>query len=61
MSPREAMAVDPQMRLSLVTAYEALERAGFVGDRTLSTKSERVGVWIGQAGTFVTLLMSETY
>lgn len=49
MSPREAMAVDPQMRLSLVTAYEALERAGFVGDRTLSTKSERIGVFYGQA------------
>lgn len=49
MSPREAMAVDPQMRLSLVTAYEALERSGFVANRTQSTKSERIGTYYGQA------------
>lgn len=49
MSPREAMAVDPQMRLSLVTAYEALENAGFIGNRTLSTKLQRIGTWYGQA------------
>lgn len=49
MSPREAMAVDPQMRLSLVTAYEALERAGFVGNRTPSTKLQRIGTYYGQA------------
>jgi monodictyphenone polyketide synthase len=49
MSPREAMAVDPQMRLSLVTAYEALEKAGFVGNRTLSTKLQRIGTYYGQA------------
>ncbi|KAK4496177.1 hypothetical protein PRZ48_012157 [Zasmidium cellare] len=49
MSPREAQAVDPQMRLSLVTAYEALERSGFVGNRTFSTKLERIGTYFGQA------------
>lgn len=49
MSPREAMAVDPQMRLSLVTAYEALEQAGFVANRTFSTKLERIGTYYGQA------------
>jgi monodictyphenone polyketide synthase len=49
MSPREAKAVDPQMRLSLVTAYEALERAGFVGNRTFSTKLQRIGTYYGQA------------
>ena len=49
MSPREAMGVDPQMRLSLVTAYEALERSGFVANRTLSTRSERIGTYYGQA------------
>lgn len=49
MSPREAMAVDPQMRLSLVTAYEALEKAGFVGNRTFSTKLQRIGTYYGQA------------
>lgn len=49
MSPREAMAVDPQMRLSLVTAYEALERAGYVANRTQSTKLQRIGTYYGQA------------
>ncbi|KAG5980256.1 Type I Iterative PKS [Claviceps digitariae] len=49
MSPRESQTVDPQMRLSLVTAYEALEQAGFVGNRTDSTKLERVGTFYGQA------------
>ncbi len=49
MSPREALAVDPQMRLSMVTAYEALERSGFVANRTLSTRSERIGTYYGQA------------
>ena len=49
MSPREALAVDPQMRLSLVTAYEALEQSGFVGNRTSSTKLERIGTFYGQA------------
>jgi monodictyphenone polyketide synthase len=49
MSPREAQVVDPQMRLTLVTAYEALERAGFVGDRTSATQLPRIGTWYGQA------------
>ncbi|TQW02705.1 polyketide synthase [Cordyceps javanica] len=49
MSPREALAVDPQMRLMLVTAYEALEKAGFIGNRTLSTKLDRIGTYFGQA------------
>ncbi|KAG6016303.1 hypothetical protein E4U43_003912, partial [Claviceps pusilla] len=49
MSPRESQTTDPQMRLSLVTAYEALEQAGFVGNRTDSTKLERVGTYYGQA------------
>lgn len=49
MSPREAQVVDPQMRLALVTAYEALEQSGFVGDRTPSTRLERVGTYYGQA------------
>ena len=31
MSPREAEQTDPMQRLALVTAYEALERAGYVG------------------------------
>ncbi|KAH7396389.1 putative polyketide synthase [Pyrenochaeta sp. MPI-SDFR-AT-0127] len=49
MSPREAQVVDPQMRLSLVTAFEALERAGYVGNRTASTQLERIGTFYGQA------------
>lgn len=49
MSPRESQVVDPQMRLSLVTAYEALEQAGFVANRTASTRSERIGTFYGQA------------
>ncbi|ETI19899.1 hypothetical protein G647_08914 [Cladophialophora carrionii CBS 160.54] len=49
MSPREAQVADPQMRLALVTAFEALERAGYVGNRTSSTKLERIGTYYGQA------------
>ncbi|KAH0344598.1 putative polyketide synthase, partial [Aureobasidium melanogenum] len=49
MSPREAQTVDPQMRLALVTAYEALEQAGCVGGRTAATQLQRVGTWYGQA------------
>ncbi|PHH61729.1 hypothetical protein CDD81_8021 [Ophiocordyceps australis] len=32
MSPREALQTDPMQRLALVTAYEALETAGFTSD-----------------------------
>ncbi|KAF2723085.1 putative polyketide synthase [Polychaeton citri CBS 116435] len=49
MSPREAQVVDPQMRLALVTAYEALERSGYVGDRTAATLLQRIGTYYGQA------------
>ncbi|OBT74264.1 Type I Iterative Polyketide synthase (PKS) [Pseudogymnoascus sp. 05NY08] len=49
MSPRESQAVDPQMRLALVTAYEALERAGYVGNRTAATQLQRIGTYYGQA------------
>ena len=49
MSPRESQVVDPQMRLALVTAYEALERAGYVGNRTAVTQLQRVGTYYGQA------------
>ncbi|KAI9727729.1 MAG: Non-reducing polyketide synthase PKS8-1 [Chrysothrix sp. TS-e1954] len=49
MSPREAQVVDPQMRLSLVTAYEALEQSGYVGNRTAATQSQRIGTYYGQA------------
>ncbi|KAL5041470.1 hypothetical protein BDW71DRAFT_217836 [Aspergillus fruticulosus] len=49
MSPRESQVVDPQMRLALVTAYEALERAGYVGNRTAATRLQRIGTFYGQA------------
>ncbi|KAK2616922.1 hypothetical protein QQS21_000010 [Conoideocrella luteorostrata] len=47
MSPKEAEQSDPGQRLALQTAYEALEMAGIVPDRTPSTQRERVGVFYG--------------
>ena len=47
MSPREALQVDPAQRLALLTAYEALEQAGIVTDRTTSTQRDRIGVCYG--------------
>ncbi|KAJ5769696.1 Type I Polyketide synthases (Type I PKS) [Penicillium odoratum] len=49
MSPREAQQTDPMQRLALVTAYEALERAGYVADRTPATNKHRIGTFYGQA------------
>ncbi|KAL4995984.1 hypothetical protein BDV10DRAFT_202678 [Aspergillus recurvatus] len=49
MSPREAQQTDPMQRLALVTAYEALERAGYVPNRTLATNKHRIGTFYGQA------------
>ncbi|KAH8702107.1 conidial pigment polyketide synthase PksP/Alb1 [Talaromyces proteolyticus] len=47
MSPREALQADPGQRLALVTAFEALEMAGFVPDTTASTQKNRVGIFYG--------------
>ncbi|KAL4903435.1 conidial yellow pigment biosynthesis polyketide synthase [Aspergillus multicolor] len=47
MSPREALQADPAQRLALLTAYEALEGAGFVPDSTPSTQRDRVGIFYG--------------
>ncbi|PTB35070.1 Type I Iterative PKS [Trichoderma asperellum] len=49
MSPRETEQTDPMQRLALVTAYEALERAGFVANRTAATDLRRIGTFYGQA------------
>ncbi|KAF2648485.1 putative polyketide synthase [Lophiostoma macrostomum CBS 122681] len=49
MSPREAQQTDPMQRLALVTAYEALERAGYVANRTAATSLNRIGTFYGQA------------
>ena len=48
LSPREASQTDPMQRLALVTAYEALEMAGYVENRTPSTKLDRIGTFYGQ-------------
>ena len=47
MSPREAEQTDPMQRLALVTAYEALERSGYVHGRGIHPR--RVGTFYGQA------------
>lgn len=44
MSPREAKTVDPTQRLLMMTAYEALERAGYSSDQ-----GRRIGTFFGQA------------
>lgn len=48
MSPKEALQTEPGQRLLLTTAYEALEMAGFVPNRTASTQLERIGSFYGQ-------------
>ena len=48
MSPREATQTDPMHRLGLTSAYEALEMAGYVPNRTPSTRLDRIGVFYGQ-------------
>ncbi|THY13928.1 polyketide synthase [Aureobasidium pullulans] len=47
MSPREACQSDPAQRLALLTAYEAIEMAGMVPNRTASSQRDRVGVFYG--------------
>ncbi|KAJ0114312.1 hypothetical protein J7T55_010701 [Diaporthe amygdali] len=48
MSPREAEQTDPMQRLALVTAYEALENAGYVDGRGVIHR-QRIGTFYGQA------------
>lgn len=48
MSPREAEQTDPMQRLALVTAYEALEKSGYVDGRGVVHR-QRVGTFYGQA------------
>ncbi|KAF4634248.1 hypothetical protein G7Y89_g3862 [Cudoniella acicularis] len=47
MSPRESANTDPGQRLAITTAYEALEMAGFVPNRTSSSQRNRVGIFYG--------------
>ena len=49
MSPREALQTDPMQRLAIVTAYEALERAGYVANRTPAVDLHRIGTFYAQA------------
>ncbi|KAH7076878.1 hypothetical protein BKA63DRAFT_468889 [Paraphoma chrysanthemicola] len=46
-SPREAENMDPAQRLVLMSAYEAMEMAGLVPDRTTSSQRDRIGVFFG--------------
>lgn len=48
MSPREATQTDPMHRLGLTSAYEALEMAGYVPNRTPSMRLNRIGTFYGQ-------------
>ena len=47
-SPREAVSMDPQQRILLQVAYEALEMSGYFAE---STRSEDVGCYIGACAT----------
>ena len=47
-SPREAVSMDPQQRILLQVAYEALEMSGYFAE---SSKPEDVGCYIGACAT----------
>ncbi|KAH6635415.1 hypothetical protein B0J18DRAFT_46719 [Chaetomium sp. MPI-SDFR-AT-0129] len=49
LSPREAKSMDPQQRLALLSALEALEDAGYAPDSTPSFQRDLVGVYMGVA------------
>lgn len=46
-SPREAMAIDPQERLFLQAAWEALEDAGYTRERLADQCGQQLGVFAG--------------
>ena len=55
-SPREAVRIDPQQRLVLEVAWEALEDAGLPADRLART---RTGVYVGVLGFDYAVLQSK--
>lgn len=48
-SPREAKSMDPQQRILLHTAYEALENSGYVPGATPTSNPDTFGCYIGAA------------
>ena len=46
-SPREALLMDPNARLFLMSAYEALERAGYSAGQTRTTDPNKIAVFFG--------------
>ena len=48
-SPREARSMDPQMRILLQTAYEALEDSGYVPNASRSFNPGTFGCYVGAA------------
>ncbi|MCX7366161.1 MAG: beta-ketoacyl synthase N-terminal-like domain-containing protein [Alphaproteobacteria bacterium] len=46
-SPKDAVAIDPQERLFLQTAWEALEDAGYTRQRLAQDFDRRLGVFVG--------------
>ncbi|KAJ7712367.1 putative polyketide synthase [Mycena metata] len=59
-SPREAKSMDPQQRILLHAAYEALEDSGYVPNATPTSRPEMLGCYIGVAtGDYVQNLRDE--
>jgi len=48
MSPKQVERADPMVRLALVTGYEAMEMAGIVPGRTMSSKATRIATYFDQ-------------
>jgi acyl transferase domain-containing protein/enoyl-CoA hydratase/carnithine racemase/acyl carrier protein len=46
-SPKEAIAIDPQERLFLQTAWETLEDAGYTRERLVNDFKQQIGVFAG--------------
>ena len=57
MTPREAIVTDPQHRLFLECAWEALEHAGYCGE----TYNGSIGVFAGSGPSMSSYLTSETH